>query len=84
MSVLVFVTAPDCHLCAHGRPIVERLARSIGSSIRELGWDDEEAAALIRRDGVPFPPALYLDGRLLGFGRLSERRLRRLARAVPA
>lgn len=84
MSTLVYITATDCHLCADGRAIVARLADEIGAPVRELDWDGVEARALLERGGALFPPALYLDDRLLGFGRLSERRLRKLTRTVPA
>ncbi len=84
MSTLVYITATDCHLCGAGRPIVARLAEEIGAPVRELDWDGAEAQALLERGGALFPPALYVDDRLLGFGRLSERRLRKLMGAVPA
>jgi hypothetical protein len=84
VSTLVYLTAKNCHLCGDGRAIVARLADAIGASVRELDWDDVEAETLRARGGALFPPALYADDRLLGFGRLSERRLRTLVRTVPA
>lgn len=81
---LSYLTAPDCHLCARGRDIVDALAIDFGLSVEEVPWVDYRAAALVVRDGVPFPPALYRGDRLLGFGRLSERRLHKLLEAVPA
>lgn len=84
MSSLVYIAAKDCHLCSDGRAIVTRLAGEIGAPVRELDWDAVDAQILLERGGVLFPPALYLDDLLLGFGRLSERRLRKLMRTVPA
>lgn len=81
---LTYITAPDCHLCARGRGIVDALAVDLGLSVEEITWADARTAALIACDGVPFPPALYRGDRLLGFGRLSERRLYKLLQAVPA
>lgn len=81
---LRYLTAPDCHLCARGRGIVDALAVDLGLSVEEITWADARAAALVARDGVPFPPALYRGDRLLGFGRLSGRRLHKLLEAVPA
>ena len=46
-------------------------------TVREVSWQSDEGAALVRRDGVPFPPALYVEGALAGYGRLSERAVRR-------
>jgi len=81
---LRYLTAHDCHLCERGRGIVDALASDLDLSVEEIPWADEEATALVTRDGVPFPPALYRGDRLLGFGRLSERRLHKLLEAVPA
>lgn len=82
---LMLVTAPDCHLCAHARAVLARLAGEQALLIEERPWNDAEASAWVRRDGVPFPPALYLAGRLCAYGRLSEGRLRRLlAKGGPA
>lgn len=81
---LLYVSAPDCHLCERGRSIVNDLAAEAGLEVVELGWSDATARGLTERDVVPFPPALYLDDRLLGYGRLSERRLRKqMAGVVP-
>ena len=81
---LRYLTSPGCHLCDRGRAIAERLASQGHYELFELGWDDPWSQERIERDAVAFPPALYLDERLLGYGRLSERRLRRLLEAVPA
>ena len=81
---LLYVSAPDCHLCEDGRRIVEALARGAGLGVVELRWSEARARELTERDGVPFPPAVYLDDRLLGYGRLSARRLRKVLAQVPA
>lgn len=72
------VTAPDCHLCEHAREVLSRLQGARPLAVAEVAWGSAEGQALVRRDGVPFPPALYIDGTLYGYGRLSEGRLRRL------
>lgn len=72
------VTAPNCHLCGHARQVLARLERDWPLELSEARWDSTEGQALVRRDGVPFPPALYIDGRLAGYGRLSEGRLRKI------
>ena len=72
------VTAPECHLCEHARQVLSRLQRAWPLVVDEVGWSSAEGQTLVRRDGVPFPPALYVGGELHGYGRLSEGRLRRL------
>jgi hypothetical protein len=81
---LVYVTAPNCHFCEEGKAIVDHLAVETGLSIAHIDWDSPRATELIERERPLFPPALYLSERLLGYGRLSERRLRRLMREVAA
>ena len=81
-SRLTLFTAADCHLCAHARSVAQRLAADLKTEINEIAWESPEAD-LVRRDGVPFPPALYVDDELLGYGRISEggvkRRLTRVS-----
>lgn len=72
------VTASDCHLCEHARQVLARLQHTWPLVVKEVGWGSSEGLALVQRDGVPFPPALYIGGELYGYGRLSEGRLRGL------
>ena len=73
---LTLVTATDCHLCGHARSVANRLAAELKIEIRELAWESQEAD-FVRRDGVPFPPALYAGDELLGYGRISDGGVRR-------
>ena len=74
MAELVFVTAPDCHFCDHGR----RVLAALDVEAREVAVDSAEADALASR-GVPlaFLPVLWDGERVLAYGRFSEKRLRR-------
>jgi hypothetical protein len=71
---LVLVTSHDCHLCTHGHDVIARL----GLAAREVDVDSEEAQALAEA-GVPlsFLPVLWGEGRVVAYGRFSEKRLRR-------
>ena len=71
---LVLVTAADCHLCAHARNVLAEL----GLEARELDVESVEAGRLAQA-GVPLSllPVLWNGERVLGYGRLSERALRR-------
>jgi hypothetical protein len=81
-SRLTLVSAVDCHLCGHARTVAQRLAAELEVEIQELDWESPEADA-VRRDGVPFPPALYAGDELLGYGRISEGGVRRRLARVP-
>lgn len=71
---LIFVTGRDCHLCEHGR----RVLAGTDVRVREVDVDGDEAAALAA-GGIPlaFLPVLTDGARVLAYGRLSERRLRK-------
>lgn len=75
-SRLTLIIAADCHLCGHARSVAQRLAAELKAEIVEVEWQSPEADA-VRRDGVPFPPALYAGNELLGYGRISEGDVRR-------
>ena len=74
MSELVYVTTGGCHLCEHGRGVLDAL----GVAHREIHDSSEEAAALAAA-GIPlsFMPVLTDGQRVIAYGRLSEKRLRR-------
>lgn len=81
-SRLTLITATDCHLCGHARSVARRLAAELNTELDEIAWESP-AAEVVRRDGVPFPPALYAGDELLGYGRISEGAVRRrLAKAL--
>jgi hypothetical protein len=71
---LLLITGHDCHLCEHGRGVLEALA----VEARELDVESDEAAALAER-GVPlgFLPVLTDGRRVIAYGRFSDKRLRR-------
>ena len=73
MSALRLLTASDCHLCGHAQAVLEDL---------ELEWSEVPAESDEgRRLGAiapPMRPVLFAEGdRVLAYGRLSAKRLRR-------
>ncbi len=82
MIDLLFVTAPRCRHCAHGRDVLTALASDLPLRWREVELDSAEGREALARWRAPFPPLLILEGaeggnKLLGHGRLSRRRLAR-------
>jgi glutaredoxin len=75
---LTLVTASDCHLCEHARHVLDRIGHDVPFSLRTVDVESAEAQALAEQ-GIPlsFLPALVEGGRLLAYGRLSEKRLRK-------
>ena len=80
--VLTLVTTLDCHLCEHARKVLDKLRAEFRFDVVEIDWESAGGHGLVVRDAVLFPPALYLNGRLVAFGRLSEGQVRRNLAAV--
>lgn len=74
---LVYVTAPNCRLCAHGRRVLEQLTDDFELSVHEIDLLSSEGRRLIAVGRVPFPPAVFVNNRLVAHGRLSARSLTR-------
>ena len=71
---LLLITGRRCHLCDHARGVLAEL----GFAAREVDVDSDEAGELAR-SGVPlaFLPVLLEGNQVLGYGRISERALKR-------
>jgi len=74
---VTLITAVDCHPCDCARQVLASIAGELPLTVSEVPWDSHEGRQLVSRDGVAFPPAVYVDGTLVGCGRISERVLRR-------
>ena len=77
MTELVLLTSPDCHLCQHGRTVLDELATELPLTWREESSETPEGGRLAAA-APPLRPVLFdASGSVLGYGRLSTRRLRR-------
>lgn len=73
MSALLLVTAEDCHLCDHAKAVLDQLA----VPWREIDADSADGERLAH-SAPPLRPLLFTDQeRLVGYGRLSLKRLRK-------
>lgn len=83
MKLLRLLTASGCHLCEHGRDVLDGLAAEGLCTWRSVDADSREGEEL-SAGAPPLRPVLFdADGRILAYGRLSARRLRRtLSRAA--
>ncbi|TMD49004.1 MAG: thioredoxin family protein [Chloroflexi bacterium] len=74
---VTLLTLHDCHLCDQARGVIGRLGRERPVVVEETAWDSAEGQLLVQRDGIPFAPAVYIDGSFFAYGRISEGALRR-------
>ena len=76
MNVLL-LTQEQCGFCKQAKEILDRLSVEYGLAVSTLDLGSPEGQALAVRNGVLFPPGIFLDGEPFSYGRPSERKLRR-------
>jgi glutaredoxin len=75
---IVVLTQPACGLCDFAKSILGRLGEHYRLSVTEISLDTEAGRHLAAQAGVMFAPGVLVDGQPFSYGRLSERKLRRL------
>lgn len=78
MTEITLLTAPSCRLCDDAKVVLERVALDFDLTIESVSIDTTRGQALIIEHQVVFPPGVLIDGTPFSYGRLSERRLRRM------
>ncbi len=77
MTALTLLTQADCALCEHAKKVLARIGADHPIEVTEIDLASEHGRALATQTGVRFAPGILVGGRLFGYGRLSERKLRR-------
>lgn len=75
---VLILTAEDCHFCEQGKETLHKLAHDFPLEVEEVSLESNRGRDLAERFGVMFAPGLFVDGECVGFGRVSERKLRKL------
>ena len=83
MTEITLLTQEDCAMCEHARKVLARVGADYPVEVTEIDLASEQGRALAARAGVHFAPGLLIDGRPFGYGRISERRLRRTLQRLP-
>jgi len=78
------LTKQNCPLCDHAKDVLSRVGADFVSRIEIVWLETSEGERFVQAHDTPFPPALLIDGELHGFGRLSEKKLRRELRRLGA
>ena len=84
MTAITLLTQADCALCEHARQVLARVSADHPLEVTEVDLATEHGRGLAAGAGVLFAPGVLLEGRPFGYGRLSERRLRRVLERMPA
>lgn len=76
MIQITLLSADGCHYCAHAREVLARLGQEWPLAVEEISIHTPVGSERALRDGIAFPPGIYVNGALFGYGRLSEGKLR--------
>ena len=77
MTVITLLTQADCAFCEHARKVLARVGADYPVEVTEIDLASEQGRALAAQARVQFAPGVLVDGQPFGYGRLSERKLRR-------
>lgn len=64
-------------MCEHAKQVLDTVGRDYPLTVKQVPLDTARGRALATEHAVLFAPGILLDGRSFGYGRLSERKLRR-------
>ena len=76
MTTVLLLTAPACHYCDEARALLARLSDEFELVVETHSAADDAGRALALAHGVLVPPAIFVNGQFLQYGRPSERKLR--------
>jgi glutaredoxin len=80
---VTLLTQPDCKWCEHAKKVLASVATDYPLMVTEIDLHTPEGQQLTATNPIPYAPGILLDGALVGFGRLSERALRRALKITP-
>lgn len=75
---ITLLTQTSCKMCELAKGILTRLGSDYPLSVTEVDVATNMGRHLAAEAGVLFAPGVLVDGRPFSYGRLSERKLRRL------
>lgn len=74
---ITLLTADGCQYCGHARDVLARMTGASPLEVEELSIHSPEGSRRALQDAIAFPPGIYVNGTLFGYGRLSEAKLKR-------
>ena len=85
VPAITLLTTSECRFCEHAKQMLTRFTREMPFTVEIVDLDTPDGRRLAEQHGVLVAPGILVDGRMVGYGRPSERRLRReLQRACAA
>lgn len=85
MTRIVLLTKEGCLPCRRVKRILAELAGEMaGVSVAEVDLLSDEGRRLALAHGIAYPPAVFVKGKLLGYGKIREDQLRAAIRSAAA
>ena len=78
MTLVTLLTQADCSLCEQAKEVLARLRDKFSLVVEEVDLATPRGRELAQGAGIVFAPGVLLDGQPFSYGRLSERRLRKV------
>lgn len=74
---VILVTQEGCNPCLRVKRLLDEIRPEVGPfETREVQLSSEEGVELAVRHNIPFPPAVFVNGRLVAKGKVLEKDLR--------
>lgn len=74
---ITLLTQADCGYCEHAKTVLAKVGHDYALTVDEVDLNTQQGRTLATTNGVLFAPGVLVDGAAFGYGRLSERRLRK-------
>jgi hypothetical protein len=75
---ITLLTQDDCGFCDHAKTVLSRVGQDYPLRVTEIDLASDDGKRLAEQAGVLFAPGVLVTGQPFSFGRLSERKLRRV------
>lgn len=80
----MLLTQEGCNPCRRVKRILGEILKEVPSlNVREVSFDSDEGMKLAMQHNILFPPAIFIDGRMMAKGKVREEDLRRELGASP-
>lgn len=74
---ITLLVQENCVLCGQAKDVLTRVGDDFPLLVQEVDLGSDEGRRLAQQGGVMFAPGVFVDDQMFGFGRLSEKKLRR-------
>ncbi len=84
LTEITLLTKEGCLPCVRIKRIMKELKEELpGLDVKEIDYASQEGIALSFKNRVYYPPAVFIDGSLFGFGKILEEPLKEAVRNSP-